>query len=85
MSSLTGAINGADTAGSVTVTLDATSTWTLTANSYVTVLNDTAGISGTAVSNIVGNGHNAYYKSSSNGSLGGATYALSGGGALIPY
>jgi hypothetical protein len=85
MSSLTGAINGADTAGSVMVTLDATSTWTLTTNSYVTVLNDTAGISGTAVSNIVGNGHNAYYKSSSNSSLGGATYALSGGGSLIPY
>jgi hypothetical protein len=82
---LVGTINSADTASSMTVILDADSTWTLTANSYVTVLNDSAGISGTAVTNIVGNGHNVYYKSASNISLGGATYTLSGGGSLIPY
>jgi hypothetical protein len=82
---LVGAVNSADTAGSMTVTLDADSTWTLTANSYVTILNDSQGISGTTVSNIVGNGHNIYYKSASNNGLGGATYTLSGGGSLIPY
>jgi hypothetical protein len=84
-STLAGAINHANTASSVTLTLDAGSTWTLTADSYVTVLNDTAGISGTAVANIIGNGHNVHYQSSSNTSLGGATYALVNGGSLIPY
>jgi hypothetical protein len=84
-STLSGAVNHANTASGITVTLDATSTWTLTADSYVTVLNDTAGISGTAIANIVGNGHNLYYQSSSNAGLGGATYTLSGGGSLIPY
>jgi hypothetical protein len=84
-STLSGAVNHANTASGITVTLDATSTWTLTTDSYVTVLNDTAGISGTAIANIVGNGHNLYYQSSSNAGLGGATYTLSGGGSLIPY
>jgi hypothetical protein len=84
-STLSGAINSANTGAAITVTLDATSTWTVTANSYVTVLADTAGIAGTAVTNIVGNGFNVYYKSSSNPALVGATYTLVGGGWLIPY
>lgn len=84
-STLTGAINNANTAKSVSVTLDSTSTWTVTANSYVTTLSDSAGVSGAYITNIVGNGYNVYYQSSSNSWLGGGTYTLSGGGSLIPY
>jgi hypothetical protein len=70
----------------VSLTLDATSTWNVTANSVVTGLTDAAGISGTAVSNITGNGYTIYYDASlsSNSTLGGKTYTLSGGGYLKP-
>ena len=84
-SSLSGAVNSDNTANSITVSMDSGSTWTVGANSYVTVLNDTAGISGSSVTNITGNGHNVYYKSSSNPGLAGATYSLVNGGSLIPY
>lgn len=84
-SSLSGAVNSSQTANAITVTLDASSTWTLTADSYVTVLNDSAGINGSTVSNIIGNGYNLYYRSSNNATLAGATYALTGGGSLLPY
>ena len=47
-------------------------------------LTDTAGISGSKVTNIVGNGHNVYYDSAANSGLGGKTYALVNGGQLIP-
>jgi len=84
-STLQGAINNAKTAKSVSLTLDSSSSWTVTGTSYLTVLSDTAGVSGTSVSNIIGNGYNVYYLSSSNSWLGGVTYSLSGGGSLIPY
>jgi hypothetical protein len=80
-SSLAGAIN---TAKSVSPTLDASSTWTVTADSHVTSLSDTAGISGTKITNIVGNGHTVTYDSSANPGLGGKTYTLSGGGVFKP-
>jgi hypothetical protein len=83
-STLSGAINAADTAESVTLTLDSTSIWTVTGTSYLTVLDDTSGISGTAISNIVGNGYTVYYLSASNTALGGLNYTLSGGGYLKP-
>ncbi|MDR3745813.1 MAG: hypothetical protein P4K80_06750 [Acidobacteriaceae bacterium] len=57
----------------------------MTGTSYLTTLSDVAGISGTTVSNIVGNGYTVYYESSNNSSLGGLTYTLSGGGYLKPY
>lgn len=78
-SSLTGTINKA------ALTLDSTSKWTVTANSTVTTLKG-AVISGTSVTNIVGNGHNVYYNksASANSYLGGKTYTLAGGGELIP-
>jgi hypothetical protein len=79
-SSLTGSINSA------AVTLDATSMWTVTANSVLTTLSDASGISGTSVANIYGNGHTVYYDSSLSGNsyLGGLTYTLNGGGYLQP-
>jgi hypothetical protein len=83
-SALTGAINAEHTASSVNLTLDATSAWTVTANSYLTCLADPAGISGGSVTNITGNGHSVYYDSSACSALGGQTYALNGGGSLTP-
>ncbi len=81
---LTGAINNANTAKLVALTLDATSTWTLTANSYINGLISNPGISGTSVANITGNGYHIYYTESTNAALGGLTYSLVGGGYLMP-
>jgi hypothetical protein len=82
-SRLTGAINTANTAKKITLTLDSTSSWTVTANSYVTVLSGLT-ISGSTVTNITGNGHTVYYSTSANPTLGGKTYTLAGGGTLTP-
>jgi hypothetical protein len=83
-SSLTGAINTAKAAKSVILTLDASSTWTVTADSHLTSLSDTAGISGTKITNIVGNSHTVTYDTGANPGLGDKTYTLSGGGVLKP-
>lgn len=79
-STLSGTINKA------ALTLDATSSWTVTGNSWLTTLSDSSGISGTAISNITGNGYTVYYDSSLSGNsyLGGKTYTLNGGGTLTP-
>ena len=67
------------------LTLDSTSKWTVTANSAVSTLTG-AVISGSEVTNVVGNGHDVYYSksASANSYLGGKTYTLVGGGELIP-
>ncbi len=85
-SSLTGAINADNSAGQVSLTLDATSTWTVTADSYLTRLTDASGIDGSSITNVVGNGHTVYYDATdaANSALGGATYSLVGGGTLQP-
>lgn len=83
-SSLTGAINANNTGQTVILNLDATSTWTVSADSYLTCLTESAGISGSTVSNIIGNGHTVYYQASACSELGGQTYTLSGGGYLMP-
>ncbi len=82
-SALTGAINAANTAKEINLTLDSSSTWTVTADSYLSCLTD-AGISGSTISNIIGNGHTVYYTTSLCSDLGGQTYTLNGGGALTP-
>lgn len=81
-SSLKGLINRDNKAKSISLMLDKTSTWNVAGNSYVTTLKD----ADTALSNIHGNGHTIYYKSSnrSNSWLRGRTYNLKGGGKLIP-
>ncbi|MGA2383710.1 MAG: hypothetical protein ABSG61_09785 [Gemmatimonadales bacterium] len=78
-SSLTGAINTA------ALTLDASSTWTVTANSALTSLTG-ATISGSSITNIVGNGYTVTYDASlaANSWLGGLAYSLPSGGQLIP-
>jgi hypothetical protein len=82
---LTGALNPGNTAKLLSLSIDSTSTWNVTADSYLSVLSDAGGISGTSVTNIVGNGYNVYYDSSlsSNSALGGQTYTLVNGGQLI--
>lgn len=83
-STLTGSINADNSAKAVNLALDTSSTWNVTADSYLTCLNDADGISGTTVSNIVGNGHTVYYDTSACSALNGQTYTLSGGGSLTP-
>jgi hypothetical protein len=75
-SSLTGAINTA------ALTLDATSTWSVTGDSYLTGLTD----DDPTFANIDDNGHTIYYDSSlsANSWLGGDTYYLTDGGKITP-
>jgi hypothetical protein len=85
-SKLAGAIDSANTARSASLTLDSSSTWTLTADSNLVVLSDSAGVSGSTITNIVGNGHTIHYDATNaaNSYLGGKTYTLVGGGTLTP-
>ncbi|MGN0666127.1 MAG: hypothetical protein ACI4KF_06330 [Huintestinicola sp.] len=79
--SFTGAVDSKNT-GDVTVTLDKTSKWNVTADSYVTAIVD----ADSSFSNIVSNGHTIYYSASDsrNSALGGKTITLSDGGKLVP-
>lgn len=85
-SSLKGSINADNAAKQARVTLDANSTWDVTADSYLTSLTLTGGVSGNTISNITGNGHSIYYDAtdSANSALGGGTFNLNGGGTLQP-
>jgi hypothetical protein len=83
-SSLIGAINTDNTAQAANLTLDASSTWNVTADSYITCLSDPDGISGTSIINITSNGHTIYYDASLCSQLGGQIYTLNGGGTLSP-
>ena len=77
---LTGSINSDNTAKSIEINLDEDSTWELTGDSYITVIND----DDEEYSNIKSNGYTIYYDSSSNSKLNGKTISLSDGGKLIP-
>ena len=79
-STLTGAVQGAS------LKLDATSTWNVTADSTVNILSDSVGLSGSQITNIVGNGHDVRYDPSLPGNqwLKSKTYNLSKGGRLLP-
>lgn len=73
------------TGGSTTsLTLDSTSTWNVTSNCSVGSFNDTAGITGLNVTNVIGNGYTVTYNPAKNAALRGLTYNLSGGGTLTP-
>ncbi len=73
-------------ASNASITLDASSVWSVTGNSTLTGLVDPAGISGSSITNIQGNGYTVTYDSSlsANSYLGGKTYQLAGGGTLAP-
>ena len=85
-SSLVGSIDPKDKAREIDLTLDASSTWRVEADSYVSGLSLAAGISGATITNIIGNGHTVYYDPSSalSSALAGQTYSLKGGGYLKP-
>jgi hypothetical protein len=59
---------------------------TLTGQTYAATLTDPSGISGTSITNIVGNGHNVHYDSSlaANQYPGGFFYSQVSGGVLTP-
>lgn len=80
LSSFTGVIP--DGAGCVNLSIDSISHFTLTDDSYVAVIAD----EDTSFSNITGNGFNLYYNGEleDNAALASGTYALNGGGYLIP-
>jgi hypothetical protein len=83
-STFTGSI-GSDNKGRVVgISLDASSTWNVTADSYLTKMDDEAGITDLDVTNIIGNGHTVYYNKNANVYLRGRIYNLSGGGYLKP-
>jgi len=58
----------------------------VTADSVLTGLIDVSGISGTSITNIIGNGHDVTYDAglAANSALGGKTYTLVDGGHLLP-
>ncbi len=84
-STLTGAINSTGSAGTVSLTLDSASSWTVTATSNLTTLSGLSINGSNVVSNINGGGHCVYYSGTVNGTSG-TTYTLSGsnGGYLAP-
>ncbi len=71
------------TTSNVDVEMDASSKWVLTGDTNVGKLNDAA-IAGDTVPNITGNGHTLTYDHRHNPQLGNKTYALAGGGQLVP-
>lgn len=83
-SHLTGAVNPSDTSRSLALSLDATSTLTLTKNSYIPQISGVV-LSDNHAINITGNNFNLYYDPALSSSLGGKTYQLTGGGSLLPH
>jgi hypothetical protein len=56
----------------------------LTGFPHISCLTDTDGITGTTITNIIGNGHTVYYDKDTCPELGGQVYTLSGRGTLQP-
>jgi len=77
---LTGAVRNA------TLSLDGSSTWIVTADSALEGLADADGVTGSMITNIVGNGHTVTYDAELEGNraLGGRTFVLANGGTLSP-
>lgn len=78
----TGSINTDNKLAKVTVSLDSTSKWIVTSDSYVKALTD----SDSSLANIKSNGHTIYYDAvnSANSWIGSKTITLSDGGKLVP-
>jgi hypothetical protein len=77
---LTGMVQGA------ALSIDASSSWVVKSNSALTTLTFPGGITGSSITNIIGNGFTVTYSANlpGNAALGGATYTLVGGGQLVP-
>jgi hypothetical protein len=81
---LKGSVNSDNKGGKIDLALDSSSTWDVTADSYIDTLTVDE-LAGNSISNIIGNGHNIYYEKSANAeTLGGKKYDLAGGGKLMP-
>ena len=76
----------AGAASGVGMTMDASCVWFVTSNSVLTSLVDSAGVAGSTITNIVGNGYNVHYDPNlaANSYLGGLVYTLVRGGVLTP-
>jgi len=76
----------AGAASGVGMTMDASCVWFVTSNSVLTSLVDSAGVAGSTITNIVGNGYNVHYDPNlaANSYLGGLVYTLARGGVLTP-
>ena len=68
------------------LSLDATSTWELTADSQLASLAEADGVAGDTLTNIHGHGHQVHYQASLpvNHWLGGKIWNLGDGGTLAP-
>ena len=80
-SSLEGAINADNAGQSVSLALDASSTWQVTGDSHLTGLRL---LNGAGTANIIGNGYTVYYARSGAEALEGRTFDLPQGGTLKP-
>lgn len=79
-STLTSTINSKNNAKEVNLSLDSSSKWVVTGDSYVTTLT----LENNDLSLIEDNGHTIYYDASANSWLNGQTITLSNGGTLTP-
>lgn len=79
-STLTSTINSENKAKEVNLSLDSSSKWIVTGDSYVTTLT----LENNDLSLIEDNGHTIYYDASANSWLNGQTITLSNGGTLTP-
>ncbi|MGO9754763.1 MAG: hypothetical protein ACLP22_25440 [Solirubrobacteraceae bacterium] len=68
------------------LTIDGSSVWKVTGNSTLSGFLDSARISGSDITNVIGDGHTVTYDAAlvANKALGGRTYRLAGGGELKP-
>lgn len=81
---LKGSINKINTGKKVDLTLDNSSTWDVTADSYLGELTLSKESLGDTIPNIKGNGHTVFYNKELSIALGGRTYELAKGGSLQP-
>ncbi len=79
-STLTSTINSENNAKEVNLSLDSSSKWVVTGDSYITTLT----LENNDLSLIEDNGHTIYYDASANSWLNGQTITLSNGGTLTP-
>lgn len=79
-STLTSMINSENNAKEVNLSLDSSSKWVVTGDSYVTTLT----LENNDLSLIEDNGHTIYYDASANSWLNGQTITLSNGGTITP-
>jgi hypothetical protein len=83
-SAFKGSINTDHTGKEVSVSLDATSTWNVTGDSYISSMIFPEESSEKHIGNIIGNGHTIFYDSSKCPELKGGSYELQNGGELKP-